>query len=374
MTMPETSQAIPKAGHLPMTPKTVRRAHRGRIYRAPTPMTETAKRVKSFNAVTQQTTIFVYDAEGKLAAEYTINVPPPAVPTISYLTEDALGSPRVITNSFAEVKARRDFFPFGDEIWAGYGSRTTNQKYSSSTDDTRKKFATYQRDWETGLDFAQSRYYSPKHGRFTSPDEFKGGPDELFDFEEDASDNPTFYADLTNPQSLNKYQYTYNNPYKFNDPDGHCPICVVAVVIAVAVLTGPDYAVAPTGGETPAENKSYRTTYGGNALLNLGGLKGAGVAGNVLKKAAVTQTRKEVAKRVAKQGPNPFKGKTPKQIEKMFKKKGFTRRGPDPGGKKGGYVNEKTKRSYHIDPGGKYKKGTEKPHVDINRKKPSKKT
>ena len=63
------------------------------------------------------------------------------------------------------------------------------------------------------------------NGRFTSPDEFKGGPDELFDFEADASDNPTFYADLENPQSLNKYQYGYNNPYKFNDPSGHCPPC-----------------------------------------------------------------------------------------------------------------------------------------------------
>ena len=47
--------------------------------------------------------------------------------------------------------------------------------------------------------------------------------DELYNFAEDASDNPTFYADLTNPQSLNKYQYTYNNPLNLVDPDGHCP-------------------------------------------------------------------------------------------------------------------------------------------------------
>jgi len=59
-------------------------------------------------------------------------------------------------------------------------------------------------------------------GRFTSPDEFKGGPDELFDFEDDASSNPTFYVELEIPQSLNKYQYSYNNPYKYNDPTGHC--------------------------------------------------------------------------------------------------------------------------------------------------------
>jgi RHS repeat-associated protein len=104
-----------------------------------------------------------------------------------------LGSPRVTTNSFGEVTARRDFLPFGEELYAGLVGRNANQKYSSSADDTRKKFATYQRDAETGLDFAQSRDYSPMHGRFTSPDEFKGGPNELFDFEEDATteDQPT---------------------------------------------------------------------------------------------------------------------------------------------------------------------------------------
>jgi len=58
-------------------------------------------------------------------------------------------------------------------------------------------------------------------GRFTSPDEFTGGPDELYFFVDDASENPTFYADLSNPQSLNKYQYTYNNPLRYVDPDGH---------------------------------------------------------------------------------------------------------------------------------------------------------
>lgn len=86
------------------------------------------ERITTYNAVTNQTTIFVYDADGDLAAEYTINVSPPTTPTTSYLTEDALGSVRVITNSFGEVKAQRDFLPFGEEIYAGIGNRTTNQK------------------------------------------------------------------------------------------------------------------------------------------------------------------------------------------------------------------------------------------------------
>jgi hypothetical protein len=90
-------------------------------------------------------------------------------------------------------------------------------------------------------------------GRFTSPDEFKGGPDELFDFEEDASDNPTFYADLENPQSLNKYQYGYNNPYRYTDEDGHCPICLGAVVAAAVFILSNPSTIGPTRPQTTSE-------------------------------------------------------------------------------------------------------------------------
>jgi hypothetical protein len=63
---------------------------------------------------------------------------------------------------------------------------------------------------------------------------------------------------------------------------------------------------------------------------------------------------------------NPFKGKTPTQIDKMFKDKGFEPRGPNPVGGKGGFVNPKNGRSYHTDPANR---AGEPPHVDINRPK-----
>ncbi|MCA1600092.1 MAG: RHS repeat-associated core domain-containing protein [Acidobacteria bacterium] len=100
----------------------------------------------------------------------------------------------------------------------------------------RQKFTSKERDNETGLDYFLARYYSSVQGRFTSPDEFSGGPEELYNFVDDAADNPTFYADLTNPQSLNKYQYTYNNPVNIVDPDGHCPPEAAALCRAAPVV------------------------------------------------------------------------------------------------------------------------------------------
>ena len=63
---------------------------------------------------------------------------------------------------------------------------------------------------------------------------------------------------------------------------------------------------------------------------------------------------------------NPFKGKTPQQIDKMFRRKNFSTRGPNPVTGKGGYVNPKTGRSFHIDQNNRF---NERPHVDVNRPK-----
>lgn len=130
------------------------------------------------------------------------------------------------TITYDERLVRHDYWPFGEKLFVGMGNvsiRTTGMGYANggTNDGIRKKFTGYERDDETGLDYAQARYYSSKQGRFTSPDEFTGGPDELYDFADVASDNPTFYADLTDPQSLNKYQYCYNDPLSTIDPDGH---------------------------------------------------------------------------------------------------------------------------------------------------------
>jgi RHS repeat-associated protein len=146
--------------------------------------------------------------------------------TCQWLVTDALGTPRIIadqTGSLSAIK-RHDYLPFGEEVFANVGHRATTNGYvanSLTTQPPRQQFTGKDRDNETGLDYFEARYFSATMGRFTSPDEFTGGPDELYDFAAVASGNPTFYADVADPQSLNKYVYVFNNPLVYVDPDGH---------------------------------------------------------------------------------------------------------------------------------------------------------
>ncbi|GMV36463.1 MAG: hypothetical protein AMXMBFR61_09710 [Fimbriimonadales bacterium] len=60
---------------------------------------------------------------------------------------------------------------------------------------------------------------------------------------------------------------------------------------------------------------------------------------------------------------SPFKGKSPRELDEMFRKKGFVVRGPDPVSGRGGYVNPRSGFSYHLDPDHGPPFG---PHVDVN--------
>jgi RHS repeat-associated protein len=168
------------------------------------------------------TTVFVYNVSGQLIAEYTSDPVPPAQGGggTSYFTSDPLGSTRVVTKFDGTVKARYDYLPFGEELGAGVGQRTVAIGYSAA-DSTRQKFTQKERDNESGLDYFLARYYSSAQGRFTSPDEFTGGPHESFYVGELIPPDPILYAELTEPQSFNKYQYCLNNPLRYVDPDGH---------------------------------------------------------------------------------------------------------------------------------------------------------
>ena len=83
------------------------------------------------------------------------------------------------------------------------------------------QFTSKERDAETGLDYFLARYYSGAQGRFLSPDEFKGGIVDPFTGQQVGKPGPLPYADIWDPQTLNKYGYVRNNALRYIDPDGH---------------------------------------------------------------------------------------------------------------------------------------------------------
>jgi RHS repeat-associated protein len=169
------------------------------------------KRVRKVTASGTTTTLFIYDAFGKIVAEYATQ--PSQQSGTKYLTADHLGSPRVVSDAAGNVQARHDYLPFGEEIGEGVGGRTALQGYVSDT--VRQKFTGYERDAETGLDYAQARYYNAAHGRFTSPDPLLAS------------------ARRASPKTWNRYAYALNNPLRFVDPDG-----LIAVAISLENLEG----------------------------------------------------------------------------------------------------------------------------------------
>lgn len=199
------------------------------------------RRVKKI--IGSQTTVFVYDAFGKLVAEMTTSSPVQQ-PTVNYTATDTLGSPRIITNARGEVVSRRDFMPFGEELAADGTYRTTNLKYGVS-DGVRQKFTGYQRDSESDLDFAEARYYNSHHGRFTAVDPLLAS------------------GKSADPQTLNRYAYVMNRPLVHVDPSG----------LQVGKPADPEIVipkeVTETATQTRVENTDGSTTILPDSLINL---------------------------------------------------------------------------------------------------------
>ncbi|MGH7868361.1 MAG: RHS repeat-associated core domain-containing protein [Candidatus Dormibacteraceae bacterium] len=96
--------------------------------------------------------------------------------TGGYVTPDRLGS-------------IGKYFPYG-------------QERPSATTDGKEKFATYFRDSETGLDYADQRYHQSGFGRFMTTDPYDGS------------------ASAKYPGSWNRYAYSGGDPVNNSDPNG----------------------------------------------------------------------------------------------------------------------------------------------------------
>lgn len=105
--------------------------------------------------------------------------------TTTYFHSDHL-SWRVSTNTSGQIVGQQGSFPFGESWYSSNGNEFV--------------FTSYQRDSESGLDYAMARYYDSTVGRFCSADPVSGQSDD--------------------PQTWNRYTYARNDPIDFTDPSG----------------------------------------------------------------------------------------------------------------------------------------------------------
>lgn len=93
-----------------------------------------------------------------------------------------------------------------------YGTERARVPGSPVVGNDRDKFGTYYRDGETGLDYADQRFYASGSGRFLTSDPYQAS------------------GGAGDPGSWNRYGYVGGDPVNFNDPTGEYS-CAVAYSI-----------------------------------------------------------------------------------------------------------------------------------------------
>ena len=138
-----------------------------------------------------ETTYYFY-AVGMLVSEFsTTNTGATGAASTdrtTYQTSDKLATAVLLMTASGLVVENNRTLPYGEESLPAAGSAN------------EQNFTSYQRDGESGLDYAMNRYASNRNGRFQSVDK---GP----------------YL-LSAPVSLNRYVMTLGDPVNYTDPDG----------------------------------------------------------------------------------------------------------------------------------------------------------
>jgi len=133
---------------------------------------------------------------------------------ITYIHNDALGSPVAGTDEQGNVKWRSHYQPYGEELLGERQLFGVRSGYTGHRDDP-----------ETGLTYMGARYYSPTLGRFMGVD-------------------PAGVSE-SNLHSFNRYAYSYNNPYRYVDPDGRAGVAAAEIFVMSVLGVGACAATQP---------------------------------------------------------------------------------------------------------------------------------
>ena len=165
-----------------------------RVFQATTGSATTSYPNRYYNvassSITATTTKHIFSPDGTLLA--TVVGSGTANASTTYLHPDHLGGTNVATDENGEVTQTLDYYPYG------------SQRIATGSFNEQRKFTGHEYNSNSDLTYANARYYEQDIGRWMSRDPREG--------------------DITNPQSLNTYAYSLNNPIKYLDPNGEVAV------------------------------------------------------------------------------------------------------------------------------------------------------
>jgi RHS repeat-associated protein len=178
--------------------------------------------ISSMNGATTTATSteYAYDGNMLLATIDTLSTTvgattTTATSTIHYVHPDNLGSTQATSDANGNLSQFLDYAPYGSVL------ASTN----SGQGNISKGFIGQYSD-QSGLSYLNARYYNPAQGQFLSQDPvFLSNPKQ---------------QNLQDPQSLNAYSYSEDNPITKSDPSGKCleDGCVVESLAAIGGTIG----------------------------------------------------------------------------------------------------------------------------------------
>jgi len=141
---------------------------------------------------------YFINAGDRLVAQVNINAA--GTKKTYYAHTDMLGSVDVMSDGAGQVTGEHamSFGEFGQAK-----DRAGNNPISLDQGLSTRGYTGHEMDHEFGLINMNARLYDPTIGRFISAD--------------------TVIPDTYDPQSLNRYSYVLNNPFRYTDPTGHSP-------------------------------------------------------------------------------------------------------------------------------------------------------
>ncbi len=170
----------------------------------------------------------------------------------SYYVQDHLGGTALVTDSTGIVTQLYDYYPYGSEL---LDSQPTGADVPSEHSFTDKEL-----DDDLGLYYFEARWYDSSIGRFSGQDPAQWNQVEKL---------------LVDPQQLNFYTYSRNNPVVFIDENGELIGLAAAFLGAVLIsaFTGVQYAGDSGDGTQVKSNVTIASEIAISAVAYVSGVK-----------------------------------------------------------------------------------------------------